>query len=56
MFVTDTHGQTRRIPCPHRLERMSEGVRYVSDVPCIPPAFIASPVTLPVPPWAEPIR
>lgn len=56
MFVTDPLGQTRRLPCPVRMERMTEVVRYASDTPCIPPAFIAAPVSTVLPPYGKPIN
>jgi hypothetical protein len=56
MFITDPHGQTRFRPSAARLAMMSDVVRYHSDVPAIPPAYIASPVSLPRPPWAEPVN
>ncbi|WP_282027104.1 hypothetical protein [Limimaricola cinnabarinus] len=55
MFQTDSQGVTRRLPDPYRMERMTEVVRYASDTPCIPPAFIAKDVSTVLPPYGKPI-
>lgn len=46
-----------RNPLRYELDRLSDRhdaahvIHFESDVPAIPPAFIASPVSMPTPPW-----
>lgn len=56
MFTTDSQGVTVVRPNLARMERMTEVVRYASDTPCIPPAFIAKDVSTALPPYGKPIN
>lgn len=56
-FIAAADG-VRCVPLYHALMAVQchPNVMFQSDVPAIPPAYIASPVSLPRPPWAEPVN